>query len=229
MQINQPQMHTTGQENREIKSQAAAMDATDGGGGSSAAASVMTLEQKIAAMEKDVKGEVSCVPSKPFCLLLLSFLRAHRLHSHPQHTPLLTHTTPERLQAVEAAQREGAALKEELARSREVRLTLLKKWHEARIAYDEVRVYMHACVRASILGRLFFPCLSTRSHLCTHIHRSSCSSWRRRAASTPPPGSSTTRSACSSHRIRPRPRPRPILLAPVTAERRAPTQRCRRR
>lgn len=38
-----------------------------------------------------------------------------------------------------AAEREGAALKEELAQCRELRQALLKRWHEARIAYDEVR------------------------------------------------------------------------------------------
>lgn len=98
------------------------------------------------------------------------FVRAHRLHSHPYHTPLFNHTQPERLQAVEAAQREGAALKEELARSREVRLALLKKWHEARIAYDEVCVCMCACVSDCILSDGPPPCLSTRPHAFTYVH-----------------------------------------------------------
>lgn len=110
----------------------------DGSNGSSGStvASFMTLEQKIEAMEMDVKRAYR-INLFLFCVVVTLLLLLHPPSCTHLRAPTSTHT--ERLQAVEAAQREGAVLKEELARSNEVRQALLKKWHEARIAYDEVR------------------------------------------------------------------------------------------
>jgi hypothetical protein len=59
---------------------------------------------------------------------------------------------------VKAAEREGAALKEELARCRETRKALLKRWHEARIDYSEVRFVLGAlCVSPTYRSPPFLP------------------------------------------------------------------------
>ena len=121
-----------------------------GSGGGNVAQTLMTLEQKIEAMEKDVKR--MCIYILLGCFRCYPGSFTH--HTHFIHSFIAPHHTTERLQAVAAAEREGAALKEELAQCRELRQALLKRWHEARIAYDEVRWCRLRALAQSILPSL---------------------------------------------------------------------------
>ncbi len=76
---------------------------------------------------------------------------------------------------MEATEREGAALREELARCRETRQALLERWHQARIQYDEVRKGETCGKRARSSSFVpsppsVPPLLTTHTRACACVH-----------------------------------------------------------